>query len=81
MEKTKLEETRKKTKLKEKSKKKRQRQKQVKNNIESIKIGCTVKLTQGREKGTVLELNKDTALVAFGVFKTRVEVAKLEFIK
>lgn len=81
VEKTKLDDATKKTHLKEKTKAKKQKRNQLKNNIESITLGCTVKLTNGREKGTVMELNNGTATVAFGVFKTKVEVSKLEFVK
>lgn len=81
VEKTKFDEQNKKTKLKEKAKAKRQRRKERKTNVELITLGCTVQLINGREKGTVLELNNGTALVAFGVFKTQVEVSKLRFVK
>lgn len=46
-----------------------------------IVAGSIVKLRKGKQSGTVLEIDGKEALVAFGVFKTRVELDKLVFIK
>ena len=81
VEKTKIEESNKKARLIEKSKTKRKKRKQRKENLAKIEVGSTVKLRTGRERGTVLELGDGKALVAFGVFKTSVEVHKLEHVK
>ena len=81
MEKTKTEEARKKLQIKESAKKKRNESQERKSNAARIVVGCTVKLRNAREKGTVLELSNGQAVVAFGVFKTKVEVAKLDFVR
>lgn len=46
-----------------------------------IVTGSLVRLKNTRQTGTVLELVKGTAVVAIGVFKTKVNVDKLEWIK
>lgn len=80
MEKSRTEDAVKKVKLKEQSKNKLENRKSRKVNQEKIKVGSTVKLLTGRERGVVLEIGNGKALVAFGVFKTRVEVEKLVFV-
>jgi DNA mismatch repair protein MutS2 len=46
-----------------------------------ITIGSVVKLRKGKQSGTVMELEGNEALVAFGVFKTRIHLDRLVFIK
>lgn len=56
--------------------------KKVKPKHELIKIGSTVRLTRGgKQRGTVMELEGDKAIVAFGMFKTKVSITDLVFIK
>lgn len=80
VEKSKTETEQKKIKLKEAAKRKNTNRKNRKADQSRIKVGCTVKLITGREKGEVLELENGKALVAFGVFKTKVELNKLAFV-
>ncbi|MCC6601373.1 MAG: DNA mismatch repair protein MutS [Crocinitomicaceae bacterium] len=49
--------------------------------IEKIKTGSLVKLENTKQTGKVLEINNGEAVVAFGVFKTKVEVERLIFIQ
>jgi len=49
--------------------------------LEAIKIGTLVRLSNSKQTGEVLDLDGDKATVAFGVFKTIVDIHKLEFIK
>ncbi|NNE56340.1 MAG: hypothetical protein HKN32_09985, partial [Flavobacteriales bacterium] len=77
---TKISEANKKAQIVEKTKTKKKRRKARKENLSKIAVGSTVKLRSGRERGTVLELENGKALVAFGVFKTTVEVQKLEYV-
>jgi DNA mismatch repair protein MutS2 len=48
---------------------------------DQIKIGSMVKLLKGRQVGTVLEMDGKKVIVAFGVFKTKVELTELQFVK
>lgn len=48
---------------------------------DQIKVGSLVKLLKGKQVGTVLEINGKMATVAFGVFRTKVEVESLAFVK
>ncbi len=48
---------------------------------DQIKVGSLVKLLKGKQVGTVLEINGKMAVVAFGVFRTKVEVESLAFVK
>ncbi len=45
-----------------------------------ILIGSKVKLIDGKQSGTVLEINGKEAVIAFGNFKTKTQVSKLMFI-
>lgn len=81
IEKNKIEEEKLKLKAKEKTGQKKKVRKKRKANIAKIEVGSMVKLLTGRETGTVLELDTKMATVAFGVFKTRVELTKLIFIR
>lgn len=56
--------------------------KKIKPNQELIQVGSTVRLTRGgKQRGTVMELEGDKAVVAFGMFKTKVVLADLVFIQ
>ena len=44
-------------------------------------MGSLVKLENTKQTGTVIDLDRGQATVAIGVFKTKVDVQKLEFIK
>ena len=68
-------------KLKESESLKRKKKPKVRPNQHLIKLGSTVKLINGKERGTVMELDKEYANVAFGVFKTRVKLNQLKFVK
>jgi DNA mismatch repair protein MutS2 len=80
IEKGRSEEVKIKSKLKEKIQKKKTVKKNRQKNVEKISVGCIVKLLAGKERGTVLELDNGMAMVAFGVFKSRVEVEKIEYV-
>ncbi len=80
IEKGRTEEIKIKAKIKEKIQKKKTVKLNRKKNLDKITVGTTVKLLAGKERGTVLELDNGIALVAFGVFKSRVEIEKLEYV-
>ncbi len=82
MEKTKIVDAQKAQELKAKSqnnKKKKVTKPRSKQHL--IKVGSTVKLINGKEKGTVLEMDQENATVAFGVFKTKVRLNRLNFVR
>lgn len=81
VEKTKIEDAKRAEELKIKSAAKKQPKKKQKPEQDLIKVGSLVKLVGGKQSGTVIELDGKNATVAFGVFKTKVEKAKLDFIK
>lgn len=81
MEKTKIDEERKQKSLKKKVHKQKEETEQKQKRTESIKVGSLVKLENTRQTGTVIDLEKGQATVAIGVFKTKVDIQKLEFIK
>jgi DNA mismatch repair protein MutS2 len=81
VEKTKIEDAKRAEELKIKSAAKKQTKKKPKPELDLIKVGSLVKLVGGKQSGTVIELDGKNATVAFGVFKTKVEKAKLDFIK
>ena len=66
--------------LKEAESRKRNKKPKVRPNQHLIKVGSTVKLINGKERGTVMEMDKNYATVAFGVFKTRVKLNQLKFV-
>lgn len=80
MEKAKIEEEHKKERLKKQSQKPKKIKKRQKN-IEQIKEGSLVKLRDSKQTGEVINLDGKQATVAFGVFKTKVDVSKLIFVK
>jgi DNA mismatch repair protein MutS2 len=81
VEKTKIEEAKRAEELKIKAAAKKQVKKKAKPEQDLIKVGSLVRLTGGKQSGTVIEIDGKTAVVAFGVFKTKAELNKLTFIK
>ncbi|MGB1031742.1 MAG: MutS2/Smr-associated SH3 domain-containing protein, partial [Flavobacteriales bacterium] len=67
--------------LKQEAHRKKNKKAKVRPNQHLIKIGSTVRLLQGKENGQVLEMDKDSATVAFGVFKTKVKLNQLKFMR
>ena len=49
--------------------------------LDRIRVGSTVRLREGRQRGEVLELKGKRATVAFGEFRTRVELSDLVWIR
>lgn len=80
MEKTKIDEERKKRSLTKKAKKTQEETERKVKRTEAIKVGSLVRLENTKQTGTVLEMDKGQATVAIGVFKTKVDVKKLEFV-
>jgi DNA mismatch repair protein MutS2 len=81
MEKTKIDEERKEKSLKKKVLKQKEEVEKKEKRTEMIKTGSLVKLENSKQTGTVLEIEKGQAIVAIGVFKTKVDINRLEFIK
>ncbi len=81
MEKTKMDEERKQRSLVKKVKQQKEHEEKAQVRKESIKVGSLVRLVNTKQTGRVLELEKDQAVVAIGVFKTKVDVAKLDWIQ
>lgn len=81
LEKSKLEDVRKQKMLKKKVEKTRTEAAEETRKKEAIKVGSLVRLEKTKQTGTVLELLNGQATVAFGVFKTKVDASKLEWIK
>ena len=50
-------------------------------NLDRIEVGSTVRLREGRQRGEVLDIKGKRATVAFGDFRTRVELADLVWIR
>ena len=53
----------------------------TKQNLDRIRVGSTVRLREGRQRGEVLELKGKKATVAFGEFRTRVELSELVWVR
>ncbi len=82
VEKTRIVDAEKAVALKAKAEALKNPKKKVKPNQELIKVGSTVRLTRGgKQRGTVMELENGNATVAFGVFKTKVSITELVYIK
>lgn len=82
VEKTRIVDAEKAIALKAKAEAQKNPKKKVKPNQELIKVGSTVRLTRGgKQRGTVMELENGNATVAFGVFKTKVSITELVYIK
>ncbi|MEN9347707.1 MAG: hypothetical protein RLZZ77_1218 [Bacteroidota bacterium] len=81
LEKTKIEEERMQKSIERKISQKKQVKEKKSASIEKIVVGSLVRLQQTKQTGRVMEIIDDEAIVAFGVFKTKVEKRKLEFIQ
>lgn len=57
------------------------RARKAKAHTERIQVGSTVRLKEGRQRGEVLDVKGAKATVAFGEFKTRVELSDLIWIR
>ena len=81
VEKTRIEEAKKAEELKLKAEARKSGKKKIKPNQELIKVGSTVRLTRGgKQRGKVMELDGQKAVVAFGVFKTKVDLSELVYV-
>ena len=81
MEKTKIEDERKQKSIVKKIKKQNEEGDKKQKRKEAIIVGSLVRLLNSKQTGTVMDIEKSQATVAIGVFKTKVDVSKLEFIK
>ncbi|MBL7941701.1 MAG: DNA mismatch repair protein MutS, partial [Flavobacteriales bacterium] len=81
MEKTASEESKKEKRIRKQLDKDSERELRKSKNVEIIKAGSLVRLRQTRQTGTVLEIDGTHATVAFGNFKTLVDVGKLDWIR
>jgi DNA mismatch repair protein MutS2 len=82
VEKTRIEASKKAEELRIKAEAKKSPKKKIKPNQELIVVGSTVRLNAGgKQRGKVLEIDGERVIVAFGVFKTKVELAQLVFIQ
>lgn len=81
VEKTEREESRKKKKVLTESKVKKERKEKVIQDRKKMVVGATVRLEKTQQVGEILEVAGETATVAFGVFKTKVELGKLLLIR
>jgi DNA mismatch repair protein MutS2 len=81
MEKTKIEDARKQKSIQKSIVKQREEKKAKDRRTEAIKVGSTVRLENTKQTGKVIEMDKGQAVVAIGVFKTKVDLGKLEFIQ
>jgi DNA mismatch repair protein MutS2 len=83
VERAKIDDAKKQEKLKQKvaAKKKGNQVPKPKNGQENIKVGSTVRLQNSKQIGTVIELDGKKAVVAFGVFKTNIDISKIVFVK
>ena len=53
----------------------------TKQHVDRINVGSTVRLKEGRQRGEVLEIKGKRATVAFGEFRTRVELTDLIWVR
>jgi DNA mismatch repair protein MutS2 len=81
MEKTKIEDVRKQKSIQKSIVKQKEEEQTKERRTGSIKVGSLVRLENTKQTGTVIDLEKGQATVAIGVFKTKVDVNRLEFIK
>lgn len=81
MEKTKIDYERKQRSVQKKLNKEKDHTEKKQKRKEAIKIGSLVRLQNTKQTGTVMEIEKDQAIVAIGNFKTKVDVVKLEWIR
>ncbi len=81
VEKTMRDEARKKKKVQTESKVKTEKKEKVIQDRKKMIPGATVRLEKTQQVGEILEVIGETATVAFGVFKTKVELGKLLLIR
>jgi DNA mismatch repair protein MutS2 len=81
VEKNKIEDHRKEEAIKRQVSKEKKIQEQADYQLEKIQPGSLVKLEKTRQTGTVMSIENQEAIVAFGHFKTRVDLKKLIFIQ
>jgi DNA mismatch repair protein MutS2 len=81
VEKTEREESRKKKRVLTESKTKKATKEKVIQDRKKMIPGATVRLEKTQQVGEILEVIGETATVAFGVFKTKVELGKLLLIR
>jgi DNA mismatch repair protein MutS2 len=81
MEKTKIENERKEKSIKKKLQTVKEQEVRREKHLGSIKVGSLVKLEKTKQTGTVMDITDQTATVAFGNFKTKVDISRLEWIK
>ena len=81
VEKTTRDEARKKKKVQTESKVKTEKKEKVIQDRKRMIPGATVRLEKTQQVGEILEVIGETATVAFGVFKTKVELGKLLLIR
>jgi DNA mismatch repair protein MutS2 len=81
VEKTTRDESRKKKKVLTESKVKTEQKEKVIQDRKKMIAGATVRLEKTQQIGEILEVIGETATVAFGVFKTKVELGKLLLIR
>ena len=60
---------------------KRRKSVRTKQHLERIAVGSTVRLKEGRQRGEVLAIKGKRATVAFGEFRTRVELVDLVWLR
>lgn len=81
VEKTKIDEERKQKTILKKISQKGQEKEKKQAHRDRIKVGSLVRMVNTKQTGTVLEIENGQAIVAFGVFKTKLDLGKLEFIQ
>jgi DNA mismatch repair protein MutS2 len=81
VEKTKIDEERKQKTILKKIGQKGQEKEKKQAHRDRIKTGSLVRMVNTKQTGAVLEIENGQAIVAFGVFKTKLDLGKLEFIQ
>ena len=81
VEKSKIDEERKSRAIQKKISQNKEVKQEKKSSRDRMKVGSLVRLENTKQTGEVLELESGQAIVAFGVFKTKVDVFKLELIR
>jgi DNA mismatch repair protein MutS2 len=81
VEKTKIDEERMQKSIAKKISQKKNEKKDRLSHRERIKVGSLVRMVHTKQTGTVMEIENGQAIVAFGVFKTKLDISKLEFIQ
>lgn len=81
VEKTKIDEERKQKSIRKKIEKDKEQVERREQQVERIKVGSLVRLMNTKQTGTVIDLEGDQATVAIGVFKTKVDKQRLEWIR